>query len=133
MTLRHVDATRSPGRFARAYSAIALTGPARALSRWVGWRIEPVLLRLSRGRLATTLVYPTAVLETVGARTGRRRRNAVIYFTDADRYVVVASNAGAATHPAWLHNLRARPDAVSLGGVPVTATEVDDPQRGNGC
>jgi deazaflavin-dependent oxidoreductase (nitroreductase family) len=65
------------------------------------------------------------VLETRGARTGRVRRNAVIYFHDGDRVTVIASKAGAATHPAWFHNLRAHPD-VKLGGVPMRAEVVSD-------
>ena len=33
--------------------------------------------RLTRGRVSTTMVLPLAVLETTGARSGERRRNAV--------------------------------------------------------
>ena len=49
----------------------------------------PVLLRLTGGRWATTLVFPSAVLETRGARTGQVRRNAVIYFHDGDRVILM--------------------------------------------
>lgn len=116
---------RPPGRFKRAYAAFATTRVARFLSRHVSWRLDPVLLRLTGGRLASTLVFPTAVLETRGARSGARRRNAVITVADGDRTVIVASNAGAPRHPAWFHNLRADPD-VLLGGRPVRATIVTD-------
>lgn len=115
-----------PGRFRRAYAALATTRAARFVSRHVSWRLDPVLLRLTGGRLATTLVFPTAVLETRGARSGARRRNAVITVADGDRTVVVASNAGDPRHPAWFHNLRADPD-VLLAGRPVRATIVEDP------
>ena len=91
----------------------------------MSWRLDPVLLRLTGGRVASTLVFPTAVLETEGARSGARRRNAVITVADGDRTVIVASNAGDPHHPAWFHNLRAHPD-VLLGGRPVRATVVDD-------
>jgi deazaflavin-dependent oxidoreductase (nitroreductase family) len=70
-------------------------------------------------------VFPTALLETTGARSGARRRNAVIYFHDRDRVTVVASNAGDVQHPAWYHNLRAHPD-VALGGIPMRAEVVHD-------
>ncbi|HEU5149181.1 MAG TPA: nitroreductase/quinone reductase family protein [Iamia sp.] len=112
-------------RFRRAYAAFATTRVARFLSRHVSWRLDPVLLRLTGGRLASTLVFPTAVLETRGARTGARRRNAVITVADGDRTLIVASNAGDPHHPAWFHNLRADPD-VLLGGHPVRATVVTD-------
>jgi deazaflavin-dependent oxidoreductase (nitroreductase family) len=95
------------------------------ISRHLNWKLDPLLLRLTRGRLATTLVFPTALLETRGARSGTRRRNAIIYFHDGDRVTIVASNAGAPRHPAWYHNLRAHPD-VTFGGIPMLATIVDD-------
>ena len=124
-TLRHVDPTRPPGIIVRAYAAIAATRVARFVSRRVSWKLDPLLLRLTGGRLATTLVFPTTLRETTGARTGTRRRHAVIYFNDGDRVVIVASNAGAPSHPAWYHNLCAHPDVV-LGGVPMRAVVVDD-------
>jgi deazaflavin-dependent oxidoreductase (nitroreductase family) len=34
-----------------------------------------------------------------------------VYFEDGDRYIVVASKAGASTNPAWYHNLIANPRA----------------------
>ncbi len=123
--LRHVDPTGPPGRFARAYAAFATTRLARFISRHVNWKLDPLLLRLTGGRLASTLVFPTALLETHGARTGTRRRNAVIYFHDGERVTIVASNAGDPRHPAWYHNLRAHPQ-VTFGGIPMQATEVND-------
>ena len=124
-TLRHVDATRPPGLFARVWAAIAATPLSRFVSRHVSWKLDPLLLRLTRGRLATTLVFPTAVLETRGARSGALRRNAVIYFHDGERVTIVASNAGSPRHPSWYHNLRAHPDVV-FGGIPMRASVVDD-------
>lgn len=123
--LRHVDPSQSPGRFARACAAVAATRIARLISRHINWKLDPFLLRVTGGRLATTLVFPTAVLETRGARSGELRSNAIIYFHDGDLVTIVASNAGASTHPSWYHNLRAHPD-VSFGGIPMRATVVDN-------
>lgn len=123
--LRYVDATRPPGLLARAWSAIAATPLSRFVSRHVSWKLDPLLLRLTRGRFATTLVFPTAVLETRGAKSGAVRRNAVIYFHDGERMTIVASNAGSPRHPSWYHNLRAHPDVV-FGGIPMRASVVDD-------
>jgi deazaflavin-dependent oxidoreductase (nitroreductase family) len=86
------------------------------------------LLRLTRGRVASTLVFPTALLETTGARSTTPRRNAVIYFHDGDRVTIVASNAGASRHPSWYHNLRAHPD-VTFGGIAMRASVVGDPSE----
>jgi deazaflavin-dependent oxidoreductase (nitroreductase family) len=123
--LRYVDATHRPGIVTRAYAALAATRVSRFLSRHVSWKLDPLLLRATRGRLATTLVFPTAVLETTGARSGARRLNAIIYFHDGDRVTIVASNAGSPRHPSWYHNLRANPDVV-FGGIPMHARVVDD-------
>lgn len=109
----------------RAYAALAATPFARFVSRHVSWKLDPWLLRATRGRLATTLVFPTAVLETTGAKSGAARRNAIIYFHDGDRVTIVASNAGSPRHPSWFHNLRAHPDVV-FGGVAMRATVVED-------
>ena len=123
--LRHVDPTRPPGLIARAIAAIAATRLARFISRHINWKLDPMLLRATRGRLATTLVFPTAVLETQGARSGARRRNAVIYFHDGSNVIIAASNAGASRHPAWHYNLRKHPDVV-FGGLPFRAEIVED-------
>src|SRR3954452_11404852 len=95
------------------------------LSRKVGWKLDPHLLRLTRGRLGTGLLLPTALLETRGRRTGRVRRNGVIYFHDGDRVTIIASKRGLPDHPAWFHNARADPDVV-FGGEPFRAQIVDD-------
>ena len=126
--LRYVDPTRPPGAFARLYAALAATRPAKFISRHVNWKLDPILLRLTRGRVASTVVFPTALLETTGARSSTGRRNAVIYFHDQERVTIVASNAGAARHPAWYHNLRVHPD-VTLGGIAMVASVVVDPSE----
>ena len=123
--LKHVDPTRPRGRLNRAYAALSATRLGRFFSAHVVWKVDPLLLRLTRGRLGMGLVLPTALLETRGARSGRLRRNGVIYFHDADRVTIIASKAGDPRHPGWFHNLRADPD-VRLGGLPMRATVVED-------
>lgn len=123
--LRHVDPQRQSGPLSRAYAALANTRFGRFMSVHVVWKLDPYLLRLTRGRLGMGLVMPTALLETRGARSGARRRNAVIYFHDGDRVTIVASKLGLPEHPAWFHNLCAHPE-VSLGGVPMRAGVVED-------
>ena len=53
---------------------------------------------------------PTLILTTLGRRSGKPRRLALIYGTDGDRYIVVASKGGAAKHPEWYLNLRDNPE-----------------------
>lgn len=52
---------------------------------------------------------PLLLLTTTGAKCGRCRTMPLVYTTDGDRIVIIASNGGAATNPAWYHNLRANP------------------------
>lgn len=123
--LKHVDPSKSPSRFSRAYAAFSNTRLGRFLSIHLVWKLDPHLLRATGERLGFDLVIPTALLETRGARSGLVRRNAVIYFHDGERVTIVASKLGLPSHPAWFHNLRANPD-VTFGGVPMRATVVED-------
>ena len=52
---------------------------------------------------------PMLLLTTTGAKSGRPHTTPLVYSTDGDRIVVIASKAGAPTHPAWYHNLVANP------------------------
>jgi deazaflavin-dependent oxidoreductase (nitroreductase family) len=123
--LKHVDPNRPPGWFSRVYAAFATTRLGRFLSIHVVWKLDPLLMRATRGRLGFNLMIPTALLETRGARSGQLRRNVVIYFHDGERVTIVASKLGLPNHPAWFHNLVANPD-VTFGGTPMRATVVSD-------
>ncbi|MFE7746068.1 nitroreductase/quinone reductase family protein [Nocardia sp. NPDC057455] len=57
------------------------------------------------------------LLTTVGARTGREHTVPVVYRRDGARVLVFGSNAGADTHPAWFHNVRANPEVTVEIGV----------------
>lgn len=123
--LKYVDPTRPRSVFSRAYAALSSTRLGRFISANLMWKVDPYLLRATRGRVGMGLVLPTALLETRGAKSGTVRRNAVIYFHDQDRVTIIASKAGADKHPAWFHNLRAYPD-VTFGGIPMRASVVSD-------
>jgi deazaflavin-dependent oxidoreductase (nitroreductase family) len=123
--LKYVDPNRRRSWFSRAYAAFSATRLGRFISAKVVWKVDPYLLRATRGRVGMGLVLPTALLETRGARSGAVRRNAVIYFHDEGRVMIIASKAGAQRHPAWFHNLRAHPD-VKFGGIPMRAAVVSD-------
>jgi deazaflavin-dependent oxidoreductase (nitroreductase family) len=53
---------------------------------------------------------PVLLLHTVGARTGEPRIAPLVYSRDDDRFVVMASKAGAPTNPSWFFNLVAHPE-----------------------
>lgn len=123
--LPYVDPTARRGPVYRAYARIVGTRAMGWLSQKVAWKVDPVLMRLTGGRLGFGLALPTALLETRGARTGQVRRNVVIYFHDGERVTIIASKLGLPRHPAWLHNLRAHPE-VRLGGRPFRAEIVEE-------
>jgi deazaflavin-dependent oxidoreductase (nitroreductase family) len=72
------------------------------------------------------------LLTTTGRKTGRSRTSPLLYMAEGDAYVVVGSNGGNPKHPAWVHNLRAKPEAgVQIGSrhLHVTAREANDEER----
>jgi deazaflavin-dependent oxidoreductase (nitroreductase family) len=123
--LKHVDPNRPASWLSRAYAWSSATRLGRFVSAEIVWKLDPYLLRATRGRVGLGLVLPTALLQTRGAKSGAVRRNAVIYFHDGNRVTIIASFAGAPRHPAWFHNLRAHSD-VTFGGIPMRATVVED-------
>jgi deazaflavin-dependent oxidoreductase (nitroreductase family) len=52
----------------------------------------------------------TLLLTTTGRKSGEPLMLPLIYGTDGDRYLVVASKGGAPKHPAWYLNLAANPE-----------------------
>ena len=125
MALRYVDPHARRGPFYRAFVSFLGTRLAAWLSVHVVWKVDPPLMRMTRGRLGLGLMLPTALLETRGARSGHPRSNGVIYFHDGERVTIIASKLGAPEHPAWFYNARTNPD-VTLGGRPFRAEVVED-------
>ena len=72
------------------------------------------------------------LLHTTGAKSGKERVNPVVTIEDDNRYVVVASKAGAASHPDWYYNLKANPRVnVEVGAekFEAQATITEEPER----
>jgi F420H(2)-dependent quinone reductase len=95
--------------------------------------IDRWLIPRTRGRLKVAVGQPILLLHTRGARSGEPRTTPLLYTTLNEGFIVVASKAGAAHHPAWYHNIRVHPDAVSveLEGrhVAVRPRVVEEPER----
>jgi deazaflavin-dependent oxidoreductase (nitroreductase family) len=89
--------------------------------------------RAQEGRTSGMLEdAPMILLTTTGAASGEPRTAPTLGMVDGDRVVVVASNAGAATHPAWYRNLVAHPEVtVEIGTetFPATATTLAGEER----
>ena len=52
---------------------------------------------------------PLLLLTTMGAKSGQPRTTPMMYIPDGEHLLVVASNAGAPSHPDWYRNLVAHP------------------------
>ena len=75
---------------------------------------------------------PLLLLTSVGAKSGETRTTPLVYTTDGNRYVILASKGGAPTNPAWYHNLVANPQAtveVGTETVPVKAIVAKGDER----
>jgi F420H(2)-dependent quinone reductase len=76
-----------------------------------GWaRKQAERYEASGGADAGTLRgRPVIVLTSVGARTGKLRKTALMRVEHGGQYAVVASLGGAPRNPVWYHNLKADP------------------------
>lgn len=96
-------------------------------------RLNVPVYRLSRGRLMNKVGRaPVLLLTTTGRRSGQPRTAPVVYLEDGPRLIVVGSNAGNASEPAWSLNLKANPDAeveIRGGRRAVRARVVDGDER----
>ena len=97
--------------FKRAMTAFALTRFGTWYSSELGARVDPWLLRATGGRVDHTLgAIPVVLVTARGARSGRERTVPLLYFTDGDDVILIASSYGRAKFPAWYYNLKANPD-----------------------
>ncbi len=66
---------------------------------------------------------PLILLTTTGAKTGQRRIIPLMYVSDGDRVLAIASKGGSPKHPLWYHNLLAHPEVtVEVGSEKFDAT-----------
>lgn len=73
--------------------------------------MDRFLLKATRG-WANTGLQTVVLLETVGAKSGQKREIATLCMPMGLDLIVVGSNWGGDRDPAWVHNLRANPEAV---------------------
>ena len=116
--------------YERALQALGRSGVGEWYLKRVAPRIDPPLLRLTGGRVSSAYPVPVMLLTTTGAKTGQPRTLPLVYVTDGDRLLLIASNYGKTSHPAWYRNLVANPKVEVLAGKhsgTYTASEITDP------
>ena len=97
---------------------------------WVREQVE--LYEGSGGTKGTTLRdtgLPVIIFTHMGNKTGAIRKTPLMRVKVGESYVLVGSQGGAPTHPAWVHNLRVNPD-IELRDLtvvqPMRVREVED-------
>jgi deazaflavin-dependent oxidoreductase (nitroreductase family) len=119
-------------RYERMLEGFARTPAGTWFVRKVNPVIDPLLLRLTGGRVSCAYPVPVMLLTTTGAKTGQPRSHPLLYVDDGDGLILIASNYGSPRHPAWYRNLRAHPVVEVLAGDNTgtyTASEITDPAQ----
>jgi deazaflavin-dependent oxidoreductase (nitroreductase family) len=102
------------------------------------WRSDPagfndVVIREFRANGGVVLAdMPLLLLTTIGARSGGPRTTPLAYHRRRNRYLVIASNGGAARHPNWFRDLERDPNVTVEVGVetfPARAKILDASER----
>ncbi len=70
----------------------------------------------SRANTLTDTGIPIIVFTTLGRKTGKVRKVALMRVEHDGEYALVASKGGAPEHPAWYHNLVANPTIIFQDG-----------------
>lgn len=105
-------------RFPRAASAFAARRWGSWLTKNVYTPVDRLVYRLTGGRRGLSPPKTVLLLTTIGRKSGLPRSVPVLYLKDGAAVWVMASNYGAASHPAWSSNLLANPDAtIRIGRV----------------
>ncbi|WP_034087971.1 nitroreductase family deazaflavin-dependent oxidoreductase [Streptacidiphilus albus] len=99
--------------------------------QWV--RDQVALYEGSGGTEGTTMRgVPVVVLTSLGAKSGKIRKNPLMRVEHEGAYAVVASQGGAPKHPTWYHNLVAHPQVELQDGTvrqDMTAREAEGAER----
>jgi deazaflavin-dependent oxidoreductase (nitroreductase family) len=71
-------------------------------------RFHDWLYKTTDGRVGHKMIgVPTLLLRTTGRKSGQTRTNSLVYARDGSDYLLVASNGGSDSPPAWLYNVKA--------------------------
>jgi len=72
-------------------------------------KIDATVTTRTKGWLSSVPGGSLLLMTHTGAKSGLPRTTPLLYFSRGDDVVVMASNYGRASHPAWLANVRANP------------------------
>jgi deazaflavin-dependent oxidoreductase (nitroreductase family) len=125
-----LDPDAPHGRAYRASEAFAQTTAGRWFAINVAPRIDPIILKVSGGRFGSFPQAKVVLLSCPGRTTGQWRTNPLLYYTEGEDVILIASSYGRERHPAWYRNAIAAPFVELRVGARMghyRATEVQDP------
>lgn len=96
------------------------------------FKAHAAIYELSDGRIGAWAGLPTLLLSVTGRKSGKTYSTPLVYFRDADGYVVVGSDGAARRDPQWWKNLQVNPIGVVRAGrkkLEVKATLATGPAR----
>ncbi len=77
-------------------------------------KIDATLTPATKAWLSSVPGTPLLLITTTGAKSGKARTNPLTYWSRGDDVILMASNYGRDSHPAWLFNVKAHPDVTLL-------------------
>jgi len=88
-------------------------GKAIVLAQRAATKLHSFVYCATNGRIGGRILGgPVLLLTTTGRKSGRERTVPLLYVKDGEDLVVVGSNGGTASQPAWWLNLIENPEAV---------------------
>ncbi len=112
--IRSVDPTAPAGPAKRLLMKVSNTGFGRKVGINLAAKVDPLLLRASGGRVATTAFFPVVTLISKGRKSGQERQTPLVYFTRGEEVILIASSFGREKNPAWYYNATANPQVELL-------------------
>lgn len=105
----HVDPDERQGPLQRGARAFTRTRFGTWFARVFVAPVEPHVIKATRGKVVIGFGFPTLNLTTRGRKSGQPRTATLVYFSQGDDVVLIASSFGRDAHPAWYLNLKADP------------------------
>jgi deazaflavin-dependent oxidoreductase (nitroreductase family) len=107
----------APGRSLghRIVSLVVRSPLGLGRGRNIASRVDPTSIRLTRGHVSSVWTLPVVVVTHVGAKSGRTRSSALLYFTDRGLVILLASSFDESRNPAWYHEGEANPFVTLYG------------------
>ena len=129
-----MDANKKPKQLNAPFVKTAMRYAGRAHA-WVYRRSGGKIGANWRVGAGAKKPVPTLLLEHRGRKSGKVFASPLVYITDGDDVIVVASMGGRDENPQWYHNLVADPDVhIEIGSRQAGgARGVAGPEEGRGC